>query len=137
VQALLVLSLWSLIVAADIKYRRIPKRLNFALIALLLPAGWAICLTAGLVWFVYLTIYRLSAGAIGYGDVRLAPATGHFLIGGDLNFTAIFAPHCLAWCGGGGLALLIRRRGAQSLPFAPFLFFASLIYQASAFIFLR
>lgn len=136
-QQLIVISLWLLIVAADLRYRRIPKALNFALLALLLPLGKAFCAAAMIIWTGYLLIFRLSGGAIGYGDVRLAPATAHFLIGGGLSWGAIITEHCLAWSAGGVHAILIYRRGARTLPFAPYLLLAGLIYQASTFNSLR
>ena len=98
----------------DLAYRRIPKHLNHLV---LLPAWLIDPKNAIVIYFLYFSIFRLSRGAIGYGDVRFAPIT---VILSDLSGTSPFAPHLLAWVIG-GLFAVFRLSSDLRLPFAPFI----------------
>lgn len=122
-----------LIAAVDLKFRIIPKGLNIFCISTvychLLGSQFAsgeltaLCYSIlyGVAYFLfYSLLFRVSKGALGYGDVRLAPAIVDFQ---SLNPSSI---HLLAWVLAGSSAI-INPKGLKSLPFAPFLLGASII----------
>ena len=119
---------FGLISAADLRFRVIPKGMNFALVAtvftyLLITRNEAFLLASLMAFLIYALLYRLSKGGIGYGDVRLAPAPIDFyatIPNGPLTI------HLLAWVLA-GFVLLIKKRASSSLPLAPFLLSATLI----------
>ncbi|NDC51722.1 MAG: hypothetical protein EBZ66_00970 [Actinobacteria bacterium] len=104
-----------LISAVDIKYRIIPKRIIFLTFLLLIfktsitSVFWAITL-----FLLYLLIFRFSKGALGYGDVRLAPLAG--MMADQANPVLI---HLFAWVLA-GFYLVARGQLQSNLPFAPF-----------------
>lgn len=120
-----------LISAADLRFRIIPKGLNLMLFAItslyLMIAGNTAGLSASLFALtIYALLYRLTKGALGYGDVRLAPAAIDFHA---VTPTGSLSVHILAWVFA-GFFLLIKRSSSPSLPsvpLAPFLLSATLI----------
>ncbi|MFM8783496.1 MAG: prepilin peptidase [Actinomycetota bacterium] len=117
-----------LISATDLKFRIIPKGINLALVAAtsthLIVSGNVALLLASLLSFpIYALVYRLTKGAIGYGDVRLAP------VAIDLHSNTPTSPlsiHLLAWVFA-GFFVLLRNSPSTSLPFAPFLLSVTII----------
>ena len=119
---------FALISAADLRFRVIPKGVNFALVAttftyLLITRNIALLLACLMAFLIYALLYRLSKGGVGYGDVRLAPAPIDFYA---TTPTGPLTIHLLAWVFA-GLVLLIKKRASSSLPLAPFLLSATLI----------
>ena len=109
----------------DLAERRIPKNLNILLVAALeftdeRSHGFVI-------WLIYVGIFRLSRGGVGYGDVRLAPVA---LLVSD-GFGGAMALHILAWVLGGVFLATIVHRKHENLPFAPFLWLSALIMNVS------
>ena len=115
-----------LFVTTDIVERRIPKNLNLLALALLISDLSA--LTCGiLVWSLYLAMFRVSRGGMGYGDVRLAPLTA--LITSDPG--ELLALHAGAWIMAGVFLLVIKGRPRTNLPFAPFISLSAGLLQVS------
>lgn len=104
-----------LVTATDIRYRIIPKRLNFLALALI-PLSTEVkkILWAYGLFFTYCIFYRLFEGRIGYGDVRLAPVAA--ILTDAANPLLI---HGFAWLLA-GVFLLYKRKMNINLPFAPF-----------------
>lgn len=104
-----------LVTATDIRYRIIPKRLNFLALALILfSMNFATILWAIALFLLYCIFYRIFGGRIGYGDVRLAPVAA--------VLTEVANPlliHGFAWFLA-GIFLLYKRKMNINLPFAPF-----------------
>lgn len=110
-----------LMAAADLRFHIIPKHLNYSCFAILLftPSFELLFWSLGL-FLVYLTIFKASSGALGYGDVRLAPVAAI-----SAQNQSPLAIHVFAWALA-GLYLLSKGEFRRSLPFAPF-FAVSLI----------
>ena len=109
----------------DIRYRLIPKGLNFlALIWLAIYILWnhtPYGLTnLFIIYLTYSLLLRFSRGSIGYGDVRLAP------LAMDYGSLEIVSTHLYSWVFAGAYAL-ISLNWKGSVPFAPFLFTSTLI----------
>lgn len=104
-----------LVTATDIRYRIIPKRLNFLALALI-PLSMELkkILWAYGLFFTYCIIYRIFGGRVGYGDVRLAPVAT--ILTDAANPLLI---HGFAWFLA-GIFLLYKRKMNINLPFAPF-----------------
>ena len=104
-----------LVTATDIRYRIIPKRLNFLALALI-PLSMELkeILWAYGLFFTYCIFYRLFGGRIGYGDVRLAPVAAILTDAANPLFI-----HAFAWFLA-GIFLLYKRKMNINLPFAPF-----------------
>jgi prepilin signal peptidase PulO-like enzyme (type II secretory pathway) len=114
----------------DICYRRIPKNLNHLLLIFI----WLHePILVPLIWLSYLAIFRFSKGAIGYGDVRLAPCT---LLPSSHGENPWIEPHLYAWVLGGVVALF-SLKSKENLPFAPFIFAGALITESRLAITLR
>lgn len=112
---LFTLSLLILLASSDLKFHLIPKRVNFLALGSIVP----VISIAGLLWavgiyFLYLALFRLSRGGIGYGDVRLAPVAA-ILLPEASPTTA----HLLAWVISGGYAIFTNQGKQVRLPFAP------------------
>lgn len=104
-----------LVTATDIRYRIIPKRLNFLALALI-PLSMELkkILWAFALFLIYCIFYRLFGGRIGYGDVRLAPVAA--ILADVANPLLI---HGFAWFLA-GIFLFYKRKMNINLPFAPF-----------------
>jgi Flp pilus assembly protein protease CpaA len=104
-----------LVTATDIRYRIIPKRLNFlALASIPLSIEFEKILWAYALFLIHCIFFRLSGGRIGYGDVRLAPVAA--ILSDAAN---PFLIHAFAWLLA-GMFLLYKRKMNITLPFAPF-----------------
>jgi len=104
-----------LVTATDIRYRIIPKRLNFLALSLI-PFSMELkkVLWAYGLFFIYCIFSRIFGGRIGYGDVRLAPVAA--ILTDVANPLLI---HGFAWFLA-GIFLLYKRKMNVDLPFAPF-----------------
>ena len=112
------LSFLVLLACCDYQFHLIPKRLNFLALGAMIPAvGLTGILWAVGIFFLYVFLFRLSRGGLGYGDVRLSPLGAVVLP----EATPISA-HLLAWMIAGGIALLLIRERQKRLPFAPAIF---------------
>lgn len=110
----------------DIAERRIPKRLNLLAATMLLTEP-STAIIGVLIWLVYLFIFRLSGGAMGYGDVRLAPLTA--LIAS--NPASAYVLHLQAWAAAGLFFLTFKGRCGNQVPFAPFVALSAALLQVS------
>ena len=114
-----------MIAICDLRYRVIPKGLNFLGISLLLACTsrerFIYALTASFCTYIlYALMFRVSRAEIGYGDVRLAPLAADYSWGNPLPI------HLLAWALAGIFSLLRGKMGMR-FPFAPFLLAATVI----------
>jgi prepilin signal peptidase PulO-like enzyme (type II secretory pathway) len=111
---LLLLTL-SLLSAADIRYRTIPKRVNLLAIGIIVIKGdLVVALWAIILFLTYCAIFLLFKNSIGFGDVRLAPIAAN-----ASDLITPLAIHGLAWTLA-GLFVISKRGVEKSLPFAPF-----------------
>lgn len=119
-----------LVVAADIKFHRIPKHLNFVILLLIFTDRPTLLSYGILIWSAYFLLSVYTGGAMGYGDVRLAPATLIAAPEWGMSISALTAPHLLAW----GLAatfIALRRPNFHArIPLAPFFALSSALMQA-------
>jgi prepilin signal peptidase PulO-like enzyme (type II secretory pathway) len=121
--------IFALIAFSDLRFRIIPKGLNFVALAILASyAVWersiSIFTSMLAVYILYGLIYRSTKGKIGYGDVRLAPMA----VTQDVYVTLQI--HSLAWILAGFLALF-HRDIRRAIPFAPFLFMSTLMFNGA------
>jgi hypothetical protein len=136
----LALSYWfllTLIAAADIRWHRIPKALNFALIAVVALADFRYIPWIFMTWIFYCLLFRVAKGAIGYGDVRLSPTLVYACGAPPVGISQFVLPHLSLWtCA--GIYVLIRRNGAkEALALAPFFVVVTAILSASSLYSLR
>lgn len=122
---LICLAALALLSFSDIRYRIIPKGLNFSAFMALALFMFMTHPLSGLVYplgtyLTYCLVFRLSSGRIGYGDVRVAPLAMDYH---TLDPTLV---HLLGWSLA-GLYVLTSRNLKGSVPFAPFLLASALI----------
>ncbi|MEE2939185.1 MAG: A24 family peptidase [Planctomycetota bacterium] len=118
---LLALGTTAIAAALDLRSRRIPNLIPFALLSCALalsaaglhPLGWRQAVLGVLV-ATALTVPLFARGWFGGGDSKLFIALGATL--GLQPFLVFFAMTCIA---GGVFALRARRKGAAELPYAP------------------
>ena len=108
-----------LLVATDLRFRIIPKHLNFfCFVILFLNFTFQKVIWALLLFLIYSLLFRICRGSVGYGDVRLAPVAAF-----AVQDQSPLVIHAFAWVGA-GIFLLIKGNTCRSVPFAPFLAFS-------------
>lgn len=125
---LLALGATSLATAFDLRHRRIPNWISLGLLVCALallatgyhPLGWR-QVAWGLGAAALITLPLFARGWFGGGDTKLCIALGATL--GAIPFLIVFAGTSIA---GGVLALRARRRGEDSIAYAPAILFGLL-----------
>lgn len=77
-------------------------------------------------WSLYLTLYGISRGGIGFGDVRLALPIGMYIGRDDSSFENLMFCNLMGWIAAGIIQLIrgyVFKQGSSGrTAFAPYLF---------------
>ncbi len=73
---------------------------------------------------IYLLLFTLSQGKIGFGDVRLAFLIGIYLGVLELRYTDVLLVNLICWCAASLFVIgrWISKFSSGAVPFAPFMF---------------
>lgn len=138
---LLLLSGLAMIAWIDYKKRVIPNEILKILLVLRTVILVGECLYAGEYWMsvifsaflglligggMFLFCYLITRGAIGAGDVKLFAVLGYF-VGSGMIFGTIFLTVVLAAFCSIGMLLMRKTTLKQELPFAPFIFWGTVL----------
>ena len=119
------------LILVDLRRRRLPNRTvgwgSGAVLALLLASAWAggswrpltTAVVSALAYgAAFLALWLLSPGALGAGDVKLAPLVGLVAGWSGVSTAGVWVPLALALLSGIA-GLVARARGRRSLGFGP------------------
>jgi len=125
-----VLALWLgiiLVSATDIRFRIIPKHINFALILVLLIGHPERSRFFVATFLLCSTLRILSKFSLGYGDIRLASAISLL----SSSWENCIYVNSVVWVIAGGWVVLGRQflviEWGKTLPFAPFLALSAIL----------
>lgn len=123
--------IWALLISIhDLRFRKIRRRDVYIAILSLIP--WLHIQSIKVAIFnlaIYLILFVLSNGQIGFGDVRLSFLIGLYLGILNSNFKEVLVVNSLSWSVASFVVLgrWLCRLPIGALPFAPFMFLSVVI----------
>lgn len=122
---------WALLISIhDWRFHRIRRKDVLLAIVSLLP--WIHFESIKVAIFnlsIYLLVFILSRGQIGFGDVRLSLLIGFYLGLQEVSYLKVLEVNFLSWLGASLFAIgrWVCRFPIGALPFAPFMFLSVVI----------
>ncbi len=118
--------LWAILISFhDVRFHKVRrKHIYLALISLIPWLNLEALTIAIFNWVIYLLLFVLSQGKLGFGDVRLAFLIGIYLGVLELRYSDILLVNLICWCAASLFVIgrRISKFSSGAMPFAPFMF---------------
>ncbi len=118
--------LWAFLISLhDVRFHKIRrKHIYIALISLIPWLNLEVLTIAIFNWVIYLLLFVLSQGKLGFGDVRLAFLIGIYLGVLELRYSDVLVVNLICWCAASLFVCgrWISKFSIGAMPFAPFMF---------------
>ncbi|MBU3691970.1 MAG: hypothetical protein FGM47_00415 [Candidatus Nanopelagicaceae bacterium] len=115
----------SLISLHDVRFHKVRRKHVYLSLITLLP--WMKIDALSIAIFnlgIYLLLFVLSRGKIGFGDVRLAFLIGMYLGLLEIRYSEVLLVNLISWCAASLFVMgrWISNLSSGAVPFAPFMF---------------